>query len=353
MKKKVTVLIIDDSALVRNTLETMFMSDPEIEVIGKAADPFMAANIIKKVKPDVITLDIEMPKMDGLTFLQKIMSQHPIPVLVISTLIGKGIITAIQAIELGALEVLEKPKVNTKELLKESTEKYCRIIKEIARVKLKRIKPLPLKSIPKLSKNSILDQTDKRILKTTTKKIIAIGASTGGTEAIKNILMDMPLDCPGIIIVQHMPEMFTKQFADRMDSLCRITVKEAKNGDTVLNGHALIAPGNRHMLLRTSGTRYYVQLKDGPEVNRHKPSVDVLFQSVSKYAGKNSKGILLTGMGSDGAKGLLQMKESGAKTIAQDENSSIVFGMPKSAIELGAVDDVLPLKKIAAKNLKI
>jgi two-component system chemotaxis response regulator CheB len=355
MAKKVSVLIIDDSAVVRKTLEKIFLSDPEIEVIGSAADPFIAAKKISERVPDVITLDIEMPKMDGLTFLQKIMSQHPIPVVVISTLVGNGSETANKAKAFGALEVLEKPKVNTKELLEESKAKYCRIIKEKAKVKIQRIKvkpPSPIRSLVKLSENSRDNQRERRVTNTT-QQVIAIGASTGGTEAIKKFLIDLPLDCPGIVIVQHMPELFTKQFADRLNSDCRITVKEAKNGDAVLNGHALIAPGNHHMYLRKNGTRYYVEVKDGPAVNRHKPSVDVLFKSVSKYAGKNGGGILLTGMGSDGSKGLLEMKESGAKTIAQDEASSIVFGMPKSAIELGAADYVLPLDKIANKMLKI
>tara|TARA_B100000809_G_scaffold195410_1_gene194783 strand:- start:2968 stop:4044 length:1077 start_codon:yes stop_codon:yes gene_type:complete len=355
MKNKIKVLIVDDSALVRNTMEQMFLSDNDIQVIGKAADPFIAASYIRENIPDVITLDIEMPRMDGLTFLQKIMSQHPIPIVVISTLTAKGAETALKALEYGAVEVLEKPKLNTKQVLEESTKKYCRIIKAVAEVKVKRriVKPPVFKSIPKYSADVILGKSPKVILATRTEQVVAVGASTGGTEAIKSFLIELECDCSGIVIVQHMPEIFTKHFAERLNDLCKITVKEAKNGDSVLPGQALIAPGSHHMVLKRSGVRYYVELKGGPLVNRHKPSVDVLFRSVSRYAGKNALGIILTGMGADGAKGLLEMKLAGAKTIAQDEGSCVVFGMPKEAIALEASDYVLPLASIATKMIQL
>ncbi len=348
--KRIKVLIIDDSALVRKTMEEILQTDPEIEVIGKASDPFIAAKKLQEELPDVITLDLEMPRMDGLTFLKKLMSQHPIPVVVISTLTAKGAETALRALEYGAIEVLEKPKLNTRELLKESTEEYCRIVKAAAGASIHRIKAAAGASAPQPLKPL---RAGAGALTTTTDKVIAIGASTGGTEAIKTLLMDMPLDCAGIVIVQHMPEMFTRQFAQRLDSLCRISVKEASNGDNVLRGQALIAPGSHHMLLKRSGARYYVEVKDGPLVNRHKPSVDVLFKSASRYAGENAIGIILTGMGGDGSQGMLEMKESGAHTIAQDEATSVIFGMPKEAIALGGVEFVLPLDKIAAKATKL
>jgi len=352
MSSKIRVLIVDDSALVRNTMEQILSSDPEIEVIGKASDPFIAAQKIKKELPDVITLDIEMPRMDGLTFLRKIMIQHPIPVVVISTLTAKGAETAIRALEYGAVEVLEKPKLNTKELLKESTDKLCQVVKAAAAATVKR-KSVAVSVDPKYSADVILSKARGISRLKTTEKIIAVGASTGGTEALKRFLLSLPLDCPGVIIVQHMPEMFTKQFADRLNNLCGLTVKEAESGDNVLRGQVLIAPGSKHMMLKRSGARYFVQVKDGPLVNRHRPSVDVLFRSVARYAGKNSVGIIMTGMGSDGARGLLEMKEEGARTSAQDESSCVVFGMPKEAIALGAVEFVLPLEEIALKMLKL
>ncbi|MES2760883.1 MAG: chemotaxis response regulator protein-glutamate methylesterase [Bacteroidota bacterium] len=350
--KKVKVLIIDDSALVRQTLFGLLSLDPDIEVIGMASDPYIAASKINEEIPDVITLDVEMPKMDGLTFLKKLMSQHPIPVVVISTLTEKGTDTALQALELGAVDVVAKPKINTKELLEKIGLELCEKIKvaSTAFVKRKAINNSPLSNEvqPKLSADAILEKvSSKRSLIQTTEIVIAVGASTGGTEALRTFLMQMPIDCPGIIIVQHMPEMFTRQFAKRLDSICAISVKEAENGDEVLPGHALIAPGNMHMLLKRSGARYHVDVKDGPLVNRHRPAVDVLFRSVSRYAGKNAIGVIMTGMGGDGSKGLLEMKEEGAFTIAQDERSCVVFGMPKEAIKLNAACDVLPLTQIA------
>lgn len=345
--KKIKVLIVDDSALVRQTLVEIFKSDPEIEVVGTAADPYLAVNRIKEIKPDVITLDVEMPKMDGLTFLKKLMSQHPIPVIIISTLTEKGTDTAIRALEYGAVEVIAKPKVNTKDLLEKSRIDLCDKVKaaSIAFVK-RRIYSESIEIAPKLSADVIIRKTSSSMIETT-EKIIAVGASTGGTQALKEFLMSMPLDCPGIIIVQHMPEMFTTQFAKRLNDCCRISVKEAENGDPVLRGHAIIAQGSKHLLLKRSGAKYYIDVKEGPLVNRHKPSVDVLFRSVARYAGKNAIGVIMTGMGNDGAKGLLEMKEAGAYTIAQDESSSIVFGMPKEAIKLNAANVILPLSQIS------
>ena len=351
---KIKVLIVDDSALVRNTMTEILNSDPRIEVIGTAGDPYIAVEKIQKMVPDVITLDIEMPRMDGLTFLKKIMSQHPIPVVVISTLTTKGAETGLKALEYGAVEVIEKPKINTKELLKESTFKLCRAIKAANQSKIKRLNKYSITDVPKkLSSDAVLAKSTNINPFKTTEKVVAIGSSTGGTAAIKTLLMGLPLDCAGIIITQHMPEMFTKQFADRLNELCKITVKEAENGDSVLRGQALIAPGNKHMILSRSGSRYYVIVKDGPLVNRHRPSVDVLFRSTARSAGKNAVGIILTGMGADGAKGMLEMKEMGAINIAQDEETCIVYGMPKEAIELNAVDYILALDKIAHKMLKI
>ncbi len=350
--KKIKVLIIDDSALVRQTLFELLSSDPEIEVTGMASDPYIAAAKINEVIPDVITLDVEMPKMDGLTFLRKLMSQHPIPVVVISTLTEKGTDTAIEALELGAVEIVAKPKVNTKELLEKARFELCEKVKIASTAFVKRRLNTVSKPgdnmQPKLSADVMLEKVQSRkSLIQTTEIVIAVGASTGGTEALKTFLMAMPVDSPGIVIVQHMPEMFTKQFAKRLDSICAINIKEAEDGDEVLPGQALIAPGNQHMLLKRSGARYYVEVKDGPLVNRHKPAVDVLFRSVSRYAGKNAIGVIMTGMGDDGSKGLLEMKEEGAFTIAQDEKSCVVFGMPKEAIKLNAVLEILSLNQIA------
>jgi len=351
--KKVKVMIIDDSALVRQTLSKILSSDKEIDVIATASDPYAAANKLKTLVPDVITLDIEMPKMDGITFLKKLMSQHPLPVVVISTLTEKGTSTALSALEHGAVEVLAKPKLNTEKALEDESIKLCDSIKGAARAKVKRIKAKPeLISSPKLSADVILSKPRKQSMLKTTEKVILVGASTGGTHAIKTFLQSMPIDCPGIIIVQHMPEMFTKQFAIRLNDESKITVKEAEDGDSVLRGQALIAPGSHHLLLKRSGARYYVQIKDGPLVSRHRPSVDVLFRSAARYAGKNAIGIILTGMGDDGAKGLLEMKNEGAYTIAQDEKSCIVFGMPKEAIKLNAQHKILSLDKIATNAIE-
>ncbi len=353
MSDKIKVLIVDDSALVRQTLMQIFQSDPAIEVIGAATDPYAAVDKIKQEMPDVITLDIEMPKMDGLTFLKKLMTQHPIPVVVISTLTEKGTDSALLALEYGAVEIIAKPKINTKLALEESTTILCDKIKAAAKVEVKKrnLSALDKAAQPKLSADAIIEKNAVLTRVQATETIIAVGASTGGTEALRVFLEGFPADSPGIVIVQHMPEMFTAQFAKRLDGVCKITVKEAKNGDKVIRGQALIAPGSQHMLLKRSGAQYYVELKDGPLVNRHRPSVDVLFRSAARYAGKNALGVILTGMGDDGAKGMLEMHETGAYTIAQDEETCVVFGMPKEAIKAGGADKILPLDKIAGHVL--
>ncbi|MFZ5571184.1 MAG: protein-glutamate methylesterase/protein-glutamine glutaminase [Thermodesulfobacteriota bacterium] len=355
MNKKIRVLIVDDSAVVRQTLEEILNSDPAIEVMGTASDPFIAADKLKKEVPDVITLDVEMPRMDGITFLHKIMSQHPIPVVMCSSLTDKGAETTLKALEYGAIDIITKPKLGTREFLQESKIKICDSVKAAAQAKLRPIsQALHKKPISKkLSADVIIPKTVSRAMLQTTEKVVVVGASTGGTEALREFLEILPLDSPGIVIVQHMPEKFTTAFANRLNGICRISVKEAENNDTVIPGHALIAPGNRHTLLKRSGARYFVEVKDGPLVSRHRPSVDVLFRSASRYAGKNAVGVIMTGMGDDGAKGMLEMKEAGASTIAQDEASCVVFGMPNEAIKLGGVDKILPLDKIAGEVLRM
>ncbi|MGM0497266.1 MAG: protein-glutamate methylesterase/protein-glutamine glutaminase [Bacteroidota bacterium] len=350
MAQKIKVLVVDDSAVVRQKLSDIINSDPALEVMGTASDPFIAAKKIKIETPDVITLDVEMPRMDGITFLKKIMSQHPMPVVIISSLTEKGTRTAIKALEYGAVEIITKTKMDSSAFFEESKIRICDAIKAAGISKLKRrnVPPPEIYVEPKHSADAIIPSTTRRSMVETTEIVVAIGASTGGTEAIAKLLQALPHDSPGIIIVQHMPEQFTKSFAERLDETCKVTVKEAFNGDSVIRGNVLIAPGNYHTILKRSGARYYVEVKQGPLVNRHRPSVDVLFRSVARYAGRNAVGVILTGMGDDGAKGLLEMKEAGAHTIAQDEKSSVVFGMPKEAIDLNAVDKVLPLDSISS-----
>jgi len=342
---RIRVLVVDDSASVRQALTEILGSDPEIEVIGTAVDPWAAAERLRREVPDVITLDIEMPRMDGLSFLGRLMKQHPIPVVICSSLTQAGSQTAIAALELGAVEVIAKPTSGTPREWKESAIHICDAVRAAARVKLaKRSVPEPSRSP---GGDAVLRPRGSDAMVETTDKVIAIGASTGGTEALLAVLRALPIDAPGIVVVQHMPEKFTSQFARRLDAQCAIRVKEAESGDSVLRGHALIAPGNHHLLLKRSGARYYVQVNDGPLVNRHRPSVDVLFRSTARYAGANAVGVILTGMGDDGALGMLEMKQAGAFTVAQDEASCVVFGMPAKAIEHGGVDTVVPLSRIA------
>jgi two-component system chemotaxis response regulator CheB len=353
------VLIVDDSALVRQTLSDILQSDPEIEVIGTATDPFAAARRIQHEVPDVITLDIEMPRMDGLTFLRKIMAQRPVPVVICSSLAETGTETLAQAWEAGAVEVIAKPRVDTAQFLQESKIRICDVVKAAAHVRLSRVPASGTRANrmqapqKKLTADAVLPPPIAgQAMARTTETVICIGASTGGTESLRVVLEALPAASPGIIIVQHMPEKFTEAFARRLNTLCAVEVKEAADGDTVLRGRVLIAPGDRHTLLQRSGARYFVSVKDGPLVSRHRPSVDVLFRSAARYAGANAVGIIMTGMGDDGARGLLEMQQVGAATVAQDEATSVVFGMPKEAIALGAADRVLPLDMLASEIIR-
>jgi two-component system chemotaxis response regulator CheB len=354
MTQKTRVLIVDDSAFVRQVLKEILESEPEIEVIGTAADPYAAVEHIRRQAPDVITLDVEMPRMDGLTFLDKIMSQHPIPVVICSTLTEKGSGVAMAALEKGAVEIITKPKLGAKEFFEESRIRICDVVKSAACARIRNRHAASVRSVPpKLTADAVLPKPGSHAMIETTEKIVAVGASTGGTEALSEFLQALPLDSPGIVVVQHMPEMFTARFAERLDKLCRITVKEAKDGDSVIRGQGLIAPGNRHMLLKRSGARYYVEIKDGPLVSRHRPSVDVLFRSAARYAGANAIGVIMTGMGDDGAKGMLEMKECGAYNIAQDEATCVVYGMPAEAAKLSAVHRIMPLGQIAGELVRL
>lgn len=343
---KIKVLVVDDSAVVRQTLVDILNADPDIEVIATAQDPIIAAEKLRKQVPDVITLDVEMPRMDGVTFLQKLMAQHPIPVVICSSLVDAGSETALKAIEAGAIEIIQKPAMGTQKFLEESRIVVTDAVKAAAKSKPRRRSSQSLRASKKLSADAILEKPGAHAMVKTTEQIIVIGASTGGTEAIREVLEAMPPDAPGIVIVQHMPAGFTTSFAKRLDMLCRIKVKEAENGDSVLRGQALIAPGNKHLLIKRSGARYFVEVRDGPLVSRHRPSVDVLFRSAARYAGKNVVAAILTGMGDDGADGMREMHEAGAITVAQDEATSVVYGMPKEAVSRGGVDKVLPLNAI-------
>jgi len=352
---KIRVLVVDDSAAVRQIMTEVLESDPDLEVMATAGDPYVAAERIKEEVPDVITLDVEMPRMDGITFLRRIMSQHPIPVVICSTLTEKNSETAMAALESGAVDIITKPKVGTKQFFQESCVRICDVIKSAAqaRPRSRRLDLPPITAAPKLTADVMIAKPTSQAMIQTTEKIVAIGASTGGTEALRELLQALPPNAPGIVIVQHMPEKFTANFAERLNQICQITVKEAADGDSVIRGQALIAPGNRHTLLKRSGARYFVEVRDGPLVCRHRPSVDVLFRSTARYAGKNAVGVIMTGMGDDGARGMLEMKEAGAITLAQDEASCIVFGMPAEAIKLGGVDRVCPLQKIAPEMVRL
>ncbi len=332
---KTKVLIIDDSAVIRHLL-TEILNQADIEVVGTAQDPILAKNKIRDLKPDVITLDVEMPRMDGLTFLAELMKTDPIPVVMVSALTQKGCETTLRALELGAIDYITKPSIDVSSGVINLGDEIIKKVRLAAKAKVRQVKVEP----------KVKTSSSTLALTSTSDKIIAIGASTGGTQAVTEIIMKLPESTPGILVVQHMPPVFTRSFAERLNSISRIDVKEAVSGDRVLRGTALIAPGNRHMTVKRSGAMYYVEIIDGPMVNFVRPSVDVLFRSVAKYAGRNAVGVILTGMGEDGARGMLEMKEAGAFTIAQDEASSVVFGMPKRAIELGAVDKVAPLDEI-------
>jgi two-component system, chemotaxis family, protein-glutamate methylesterase/glutaminase len=348
--KKLRVLVVDDSATVRQTLKEIIDADPRLSVMATASDPYVAVERIKHEMPDVITLDIEMPRMDGLTFLERVMAQCPIPVVICSSLTKTGSDSALAALDKGAVDLITKPKLGTRQFLEESRILICDTLVSASQVRrpARSAAAAPMVIEPKRSADVILPPRRSRdAMLQTTDKVVLIGASTGGTEALRLLLEELPVETPGVVIVQHMPEKFTASFAERLNQLCRVSVKEACDGDSVLPGHVLIAPGNHHTLLKRSGARYYVEVKDGPLVSRHRPSVDVLFRSAARYAGANAIGVILTGMGDDGAHGLLEMKQAGANTIAQDEATSVVFGMPAEAIKLGGVDQILPLSDIA------
>ncbi|MEN9658014.1 MAG: hypothetical protein RL571_1479 [Pseudomonadota bacterium] len=346
MKKNIRVIVIDDSALMRNLLKEIIDEAPDLECIATAPDPLIAREKIRELNPDVITLDIEMPKMDGLEFLERLMRLKPTPVIMISSLTEQGSEAALRALELGAVDIIAKPKLDIVRGIQGYADDIREKIRSAAGAK---VKPIFSSVTPSHSADVVLSKVSKPILKT--EKLIIVGASTGGTEALKEFLMPMPPDSPAILIAQHMPEMFTKSFANRLDSLCRITVKEAEQGERILPGHAYIAPGHSHLMLGVSGANYVCQLSQGEPVNRHRPSVDVLFRSVANLAGKNAIGIILTGMGKDGAAGMLEMKQAGSYNFAQDEASCVVFGMPKEAIALGGVHEILPLKDISTRVL--
>ncbi|MCA0418153.1 MAG: chemotaxis response regulator protein-glutamate methylesterase [Proteobacteria bacterium] len=344
----IRALIVDDSASVRQVLSAILNDDPGIEVMGTAADVPAAVRRLQNELPDVMILDIEMPGMDGLTFLRKIMAQRPIPVIICSTLTGVGSPALFEALECGAVEVLAKPRVDTRNALLETAERLRHAVQAAAQAKLKPRTSRPALQVErKLTADVIMPPPVASRHATRTARIVCIGISTGGTETLREVLEALPAHCPGIAIVQHMPEKFTAAFARRLNSLCAMEIKEAEDGDELTTGRVLIAPGNRHMLLQRSGQHYRVAIKDGPPVSRHRPSVDVLFRSAAQYAGANALGIIMTGMGDDGAHGLLEMRKAGARTLAQDEESSVVFGMPKEAIAIGAAERVIPLSRVA------
>ncbi len=351
--KIIKVMLVDDSAVVRQTLTEVLSCDKQIEIIAACQDPFVAAKKLREVVPDVMILDIEMPRMDGITFLQKIMSQHPMPVIICSTLVEKGAETTLKALEYGAIDIIQKPTIGTKKFLQESQIQLTDAVKAAAGSRVRKITVHTEKTpSKKLTADAILPCAHNGAMSVTTEKVIAIGASTGGTEAVKTILQSMPKNAPGIVVVQHMPQGFTRSFANRLDELCSINVKEAEDGDTILRGHALIAPGNFHTLIKRSGARYFVEVREGPLVSRHRPSVDVLFRSAARYAGSNIMAAILTGMGDDGATGMKEMFDAGAYTIAQDEATSIVYGMPAIAVKQGGVIESLALGNICQALLQ-
>ncbi len=351
--EKIKVLIVDDSAVVREVVKQVLESDPSIQVIGTAMDPIFAMEKMKAQWPDVIVLDIEMPRMDGITFLHKLMAERPTPVVICSTLTEKGAQATMQALAAGATSIITKPKMGVKRfLLEDASNDLVESVKAASRANVRRLVDTTLRPVsisPKLNADAILAPPGASNLGLTSEQIVAIGTSTGGTQALEVVLTALPRICAGIVIVQHMPEMFTEAFAQRLNSLCQIEVLEAKNNDRVIPGRALIAPGGKHMMLKRSGAQYHVEVIDGPLVNRHRPSVDVLFRSVAKFAGKNALGIIMTGMGDDGARGLREMRDAGAYTIGENEDTCVVYGMPKEAMKLGAVCEEMPLQQIAGK----
>ncbi|MBM3224633.1 MAG: chemotaxis response regulator protein-glutamate methylesterase [Candidatus Tectomicrobia bacterium] len=354
--RKVRVVIVDDSALVRKMLTEMLQSDPAIEVVGTASDPYIARDKIKSLNPDVLTLDVEMPRMDGLTFLRNLMRLRPMPVVMVSSLTERGADITLQALEIGAVDFVTKPKVDLAHGLQECATEIVAKIKMASTARVQTVTP-PAGTAgpvaPKYTADAILQQPQGRGHFKTTDRIIALGASTGGTEAIKDVLVHLPAGTPGMVITQHIPAAFSGPFARRMDSISAMTVCEAQDGQQIVPGHVYIAPGDCHLLVARDGARYICRLNNGPPVNRHRPSVDVMFRSVAQHVGPNALGVLLTGMGDDGARGMKEMQEAGAHTLAQDEKTSVVWGMPGQAVKLGGVDDVLPLHEIAPKLLAL
>lgn len=355
MAQPIRVLIVDDSAVVRQVMTQLLSADRAIQVIGAAADPVFAMNRMAQEWPDVIVLDVEMPRMDGLTFLRKIMSERPTPVVICSTLTTQGAETTMQAMSAGAVSIVAKPKAGLKQHLLDESDDLISVVKAAAHARLKRVSAsaAPMAKVAaKLTADAVLPATPLRAMSETTDRVVAIGTSTGGTQALEHVLRELPSNSPGIIVVQHMPAQFTAAFAQRLNSVCDIEVREAAHGDRVHDGLALIAPGGRHLTLERSGAQYRVAVVDGPPVSRHRPSVDVLFRSVARSAGRNALGIIMTGMGDDGARGLKEMRDAGARTIGQDEDSCVVYGMPKEAMKMGGVERELPLQAMASAIIK-
>jgi len=348
-KRKIRVLVVDDSALIRGVMKEIINREKDMECVGAAPDPLVARELIKALNPDVLTLDVEMPKMDGLDFLERLMRLRPMPVLMISTLTERGSNITFRALELGAVDFVAKPKLDITRGMEEYAIEITDKIRAASLAQVHKVSIDPQIN-EKYTADAILPSTKGRYF--STEKLIVIGASTGGTEAIKEVLTKLPADAPGVLVTQHMPEHFTKSFADRLNSLCKISVKEAEHNERILPGHAYIAPGNWHLLIKRSGARYMAALNQGSLVNRHRPSVDVLFRSAANVAGANALGIILTGMGKDGVQGMLEMKQAGAYTIAQNEASCIVFGMPKEAIAAGGVSEVLALQDITRRTME-
>jgi two-component system chemotaxis response regulator CheB len=352
----IKVMVVDDSAVVRQVVAGLLGAAAGIEVVAAVSDPVLAIERLRQAWPDVIVLDVEMPRMDGITFLRKIMSERPTPVVICSTLTEKGAKTTLEALAAGAVSIVTKPKLGLKQFLAESGDELVATVRAAARANVRRLVPRAeasaLVAPAKHTADVILAPAGTRAMTQTTERVVALGTSTGGTQALEAVLSELPRVCPGIVVVQHMPEKFTAAFAARLDGICRIEVREARHNDRVVPGRALIAPGGKHLLLKRSGAQYFVEVIDGPVVNRHRPSVDVLFRSVAKSAGANALGVIMTGMGDDGAAGLAEMRSAGARTLAQDEDSCVVFGMPKEAIKRGGVERSVPLQGIAAEIMK-
>jgi two-component system chemotaxis response regulator CheB len=358
---RIRVLVVDDSALVRSLLASLIDAQPDLECVGAAHDPYMAREMIRSLDPDVITLDVEMPRMDGLDFLEKLMRLRPMPVVMVSTLTERGAETTLRALELGAVDFVAKPRIGIAQGLNEVAAEIADKLRVAAGARISRrpvARPEPPSTAPRLPGAGPIAGTPPLVKpvplafsRASTEKIVAIGSSTGGTEALREVLSALPADCPAVMVTQHMPPGFTKSFADRLNSLCRMHVKEAEHGERVLPGHVYVAPGGRHLAVARSGANYVVELDDAPPVNRHRPSVEVLFRSIAQHVGRNAIGVMLTGMGRDGADAMLAMRESGAHNIAQDEASCVVYGMPREAVAAGAVHEVLPLSRIATRLL--